>query len=140
MKDVILFKIAAWMTFVLAIGHILCMPWLDKAFELYGIEGVMNQISAINIYLPYIITIIIAICFALCGFYALSAAGNIRRLPMLWLGVFTIAGIFLFRTGIGCFWMLINGTYPLTDLSSVVVSGSMGLLFFIGGVLRLKNK
>ncbi|SRR5574344_1726327 len=140
MEKVSSLRIAAALNFLLAIGHILCIPWLDTAFRLYGIDGLMIQIASHGIYIPYIITLAIATFFALCGVYALSADGIIRKLPFLWTGVFTIAIVFLFRAGIGCFWMLSNSHYPITDLSSVAISGCIGSLYLIGGICEMKNK
>ncbi|MDD2952647.1 MAG: hypothetical protein PHC95_05725 [Parabacteroides sp.] len=124
----------------MAIAHVLCMPWLDAAFRLYGINEQMNQIASYGGYWPYVITLVIAACFALCGLYALSAEGSIRKLPLLWLGIFTIAVVFLFRAGIGCYWMFDRGQYPMTDLSSVAISGGIGLLYLLGGIQKLKIK
>ena len=131
-------RLAAVLNLILAAAHIACMPWLDVAFRLYGIDGMMNEIASHGAALPSLITIVIAVCFALCGMYALSADGRIRRLPLLWTGIFFIAAIFLTRAGIGCFWMLENGRCPFTDISAVVVSGGIGLLYLTGGIKRLR--
>lgn len=140
MKCISLLSIAGWLNIALAISHVLCMPWLDAAFRLYGINNLMNQIASNGWYWPYAITLVIAGCFALCGLYALSADGHIRKLPLLWLGIFTISAVFLFRAGIGCYWMIDRGQYPLTDVSSVVISGGIGLLYLIGGISKQKTK
>ncbi|MDD2962250.1 MAG: hypothetical protein PHR45_09275 [Muribaculaceae bacterium] len=139
MKHISLLSIAGWLNIALAIAHVLCMPWLDAAFRLYGINDLMNQFASNGWYLPYVITLVIAVCFALCGLYALSADRHIRKLPLLWLGIFTIAAIFLFRAGIGCYWMFDRGQCPTTDLSSVVISGGIGLLYLIGGISKLRS-
>lgn len=139
MKRFSLLSIAGWLNIALAVAHVLCMPWLDAAFRLYGINDLMNQIASNGWYLPYVITLVIAACFALCGLYALSAEEIIRKFPLLWVGVFTIAAVFLFRAGIGCYWMFEREECPFTDISSVIISGGIGLLYLIGGVSRLRN-
>ncbi len=139
MKRISLLNIAGWLNIILALAHILCMPWLDAAFRLYGIKSLMDQIASNGCYWPYVITLVIAACFALCGLYALSAEGRIRKLPLLWLGIFSIAAVFLFRAGIGCYWMIDRGQYPMTDVSSAIISGGIGLLYLIGGISKLKN-
>lgn len=131
-------RLAAILNFILAIGHIACMPWLDVMFRLYGIDGVMNDIASYGSALPYLITIVIAICFALCGIYALSADGSIQRLPLLWTGISVIAFVFLFRACLGCLGMIESGQYYATDISSAVVSCVIGLLYLIGGIARFK--
>ena len=139
MKHISLLCVAAWLNIALAVAHILCMPWLDAAFRLYGIDGLMNQIASYGSFWPYVITLVIAACFALCGIYALSADGIIRKLPLLWLGIFSIAAIFLFRAGIGCYWRFERGQCPITDLSSVAISGGIGLLYLLGGINKIKK-
>lgn len=134
-----MFRLAAILEFLLAIGHIACLPWLEPLFKMYGIDDIMNGIASYGAILPYIITIIIALCFALCGLYALSAAGMIRRLPLLWTGIYFIAFVFLSRAGIGCYLMINDGRYPLTDVSSVIVSGIIGLLYLFGAIERFKS-
>ncbi len=127
-------RLAAIFNFLLAIGHLVCMPWLDTVFKLYGINGIMNDIASRGAVLPYLITIIIAICFAMCGLYALSADGQIRKLPLLWTGIFFIAAVFLFRAIIGGFGMIESGQCPFTDMSSAIVSCVIGLLYLVGGI------
>ncbi len=131
-------RTAAILNFILATGHIICMPWLDEAFRLYGIEGIMNDVASYGRILPYLITTIIAGCFALCGVYALSAAGGIRELPFLRTGIFFIAVVFLFRAATGCFEMLSAWKFPFIDISSVIVSGGIGLLYLTGGIKKYR--
>ena len=140
MRNLHLLRIGAWLNILLAIGHILCMPWLDAAFRLYGIDALMDSIASHGSYWPYMITIVIALCFALCASYAFSAEGSIRRLPLLWLAIFTIASVFLLRAGIGCYRMFDIGQYPMISISSVAVSGGIGLLYLIGGIQKIKSK
>lgn len=137
MKHLSLLSVGAWLNIALAVSHILCMPWLDAASRLYGIDGLMNQIASHGCYWPYVFTLVIAVCFVLCGIYALSADGLIHKLPLLRLGIFTIAVIFLFRAGIGCYSMFDKKQYSITDLSSVSISGGIGVLYLLGGIKKL---
>ena len=132
-------RFAAVLNFILAGGHIAVMPWLDTAFRIYGIDRLMNGIAAHGAALPYIITAAIASCFALCGLYALSADGAIRRLPMLWPGVFFVSAVFLLRAAIGIIIMTNSGQYPLTDSLSAIVSSVIGLLYLAGGAERIRS-
>ena len=84
MKRISLLRTAGWLNIALAIAHVLCMPWLGAAFGLYGMNDFMNEIASNGCYWPYVITLFIAACFALCGLYALSAEGIIGKLPLLW--------------------------------------------------------
>jgi hypothetical protein len=131
-------RIAAYLQFFLAIGHILVMPWLEEAFKLYGIDKVMNQIAAYGAFWPYLLTIAIASCFVLCGLYALSACRCIRRLPLLWYVIFFIAAIFCIRAMIGVYWMVSTLRCDVPQLSAAIISGFIGLLYLIGGIKQLK--
>lgn len=136
-----LLKVAAVLNILLAVGHIICIPWLDEAFKLYGIDNLMNQISlSYGEYIPYIITIIIATCFALCALYALSADGVIRKLPLLWLAIFTIASIFLLRGTVGSFSMIKSGLFTMANITSAIIAEIIGFLYLIGGIQKINKK
>ncbi len=129
-------KIAAILNFTLAAAHIACLPWLEFAFRIYGIDSMMDQIATHGAVLPYLITLIVALCFALGGAYALSAAGVIRQLPLLRLGVFGVAALFLLRAGSGIYWIVAHGDAPIVDLTSILVAGAIGVLYLLGGVFE----
>lgn len=133
-------QLAAYLQFILVVGHILVLPWLDEAFSIYGIGKLMRQIAVHGACLPYLITIIIAGSFALCGFYALSACGRIRRLPLLWVGIFFIAFVFILRASVGVYWMYSARNYEFTQLSAALISGFIGLLYLMGGIKQLKRQ
>ena len=132
-------RLAAYLQFLLAIGHIIVMPWLDEAFRLYGINTIMERIAAHGAILPYIITLIIALGFTICGLYALSACGRIRKLPLLWSGIFAIAAVFIGRAMMGAYWMYSSHNFEFTSLSAALASGFIGLLYLIGGINQLRK-
>lgn len=131
-------RLAAYLQFALAIAHLLVLPWLNEAFQIYGIGKLMGHIAAYGAYWPYLITIIIAGCFALGGLYAISACGRIRRLPLLWTGIFFIAFVFIARALMGAYWMYSSHNFDFTSLSSVLIAGFIGLLCLVGGIKQLK--
>lgn len=125
--------LGAIINFILAIGHLVCMINLDMVFKIYGIDETMNLISdTYGPSIPYIITIIVALCFFLCGIYAFSACGIIRKLPLLRLGIYTIAIIFLSRALWG-FTMLLSD-FDLCKLSSTIIAITVGVLYLVGGI------
>lgn len=132
-------KLGAILNFILAIGHLACLPWLYEAFAVYGIDGMMREMGVNCAALPYIITVALTVCFTLCGVWALSAAGVIRRMPLLWLGIFTISAVFLFRAGFGLYFMLLNHTAGFPELSAAIAAGFIGLLYLIGGLKKIKE-
>lgn len=58
-----LIKVGVVLNLLIGLGHLLCMAALDKIFAIYGISDVMDRIAQYGTYLPYVITIIIAVVF-----------------------------------------------------------------------------
>lgn len=132
-------KTAAVLNFLLAAGHVLCLFRLDAAFRLYRIEPVMDRLAACWAPIPYLVTLGVACGLAVCGFYALSAAGAIRPLPLLRPIVYAIGAVFSLRAIAGFAVMGLSGSFPPADLSAAVVTGLIGALYLAGG-LRIFQK
>jgi hypothetical protein len=91
-----------------------------------------------------------SLVFATCGFYALSGAGVIRRLPLLRLGLFLIGMVYLFRgfPSVLLFLVMLNvlpspGPVSLPYLLVFLVSLVIGLTYWIGlavGWKQMKTK
>ena len=94
-------RLGAVLHFIIAIGHIGCLFALDKAFEAYGIKDFMYQMVSGHVWMLYALTIGLAFAFCLAGLYALSAAGDIRRLPLTRLAVITIVVLYSLRALVG---------------------------------------
>ena len=121
------FRIGATMQFLLAIGHLLCMFDLWQMFEIYHIDQPMAQIASYWSLLPYLITIGLAICFALAGLYALAYCGDIRPLPLTRIAVWVICLLFLGRGLIGIGKVILN--FNLLSLSSALIATLIGLCY-----------
>jgi len=142
-------KIAAISNFVISLGHIVCLFFLESAFRYVGMEKMMNDMSAIHPFFPFIITIGVAVVFFIFGLYALSADGVIRRLPLLKIGIYLIAIIFLARGVMGFLGITIliwaRGITNIVEVEVAVlfevvvsiVAIIIGLLYLIGGYKRL---
>ncbi len=125
--------IGSIINFIIGIGHLVCLAFLNMVFEVYGIKDIMNRIAAYYGHcFPYIITVIIALCFFACGIYGLSVCGIIRRLPLLKLGIFVISSVFLFRALWGILIMI--SSFNCIELSSTFVSALVGSLYLCGGI------
>lgn len=129
--------VGAYLNFIIAAGHIAALFFLDAAFRYYGIDGIMEKIAGYWATLPQLITICLVVAFIICGLYALSAEGRIKRLPMLWTGIFGIAGAYLLRAIYGIISMACSGIWDFKGLSAFVVAALVGLLYLIGGIKRL---
>ena len=75
-------RLGAILHFIIAIDHLGCLFALDKAFDAYGIKDVMYNVVSGHVWILYALTFSLALAFALAGLYALSASGDIRRLPL----------------------------------------------------------
>lgn len=127
-------KIGAYLNFLIAAGHVAALFFLDAAFRYYGIDGMMNTIAGYGAALPYLITVCLICAFVVCGLYALSAAGCIRKLPLLWTGAFGIAAAYLLRAIWGLFSMAGDGVWDFKGLSAFAVSALVGMLYLLGGI------
>ena len=112
-------RLGAILHFILAIGHLGCLFALDKAFNAYGIKDVMHNLVSGHVWMLYALTICIALAFALAGLYALSASGDIRRLPLTRMALIVIIVLYSLRTLAGG-WACIVDFNWLRCVSSVI--------------------
>lgn len=119
MLNVFRLRLGASLHFLIAIGHLICLFFLEEAFKAYGILDEMKQYCLGQEWLLYIVTVCLAVGFALAGFYALSAAGDMRKLPLKSLVMMLIVGLYGIRVIIGIAWLLHEFTY-LQFFSSLV--------------------
>ena len=94
-------RLGAILHFIIAIGHIACLFLLEEAFKAYDILDVMTNMCFGQTWLLYVLTIALALAFAVAGLYALSAAGDIKRLPLLRLVIIAIVVVYSIRTVLG---------------------------------------
>ncbi len=111
MLNVFRLRLGASLHFLIAIGHLICLFFLEEAFKAYGILDEMKQYCLGQEWLLYIVTVCLAVGFALAGFYALSAAGDMRKLPLQSLVMMLIVGLYGIRVIIGIAWLLHEFTY-----------------------------
>ena len=100
-------QLGAVLHFIIAIGHVACLFALDEAFEAYGIREIMHQMVSGHVWMLYALTIGLVLVFCLAGLYALSATGDIRRLPLMRTAIITVVVLYSFRAlagGISCIY------------------------------------
>ncbi len=137
-------KLGGYINILIAIGHFVGLIWADKMFEVTGIENEMRELAQIHFSLPYLLTIFVGIVFFIFGLYGLSAYNKFKKLPFLKVGIFAIAGIYLFR-GLGEFiFDTLYKTNTLIEATYSLIALTIGLLFLIGGLkkwnLMTRNK
>ena len=112
-------RLGAVLHFMIAIGHLCCLFALDKAFEAYGIKDIMHNLVSGHVWMLYALTICIALAFALAGLYALSATGDIRRIPLTRTAVIVIIVLYSLRALAGGWACLMDFNW-LQFFSSVI--------------------
>ena len=105
--------------FIIAIGHLGCLFALDEVFDAYGIKDVMHNMVFGHVWMLYALTICLALAFTLAGLYALSATGDIRRLPLTRTAIIVIIVLYSLRALAGG-WACVQDFRWLQFISSVI--------------------
>ena len=105
MLNIFRLRLGASLHFLIAIGHLACLFFLEKAFRAYDILDDMKHLCFGQEWLLYAITVCLAVGFAIAGFYALSATGDIRKLPLQRLAMIAIVGLYSVRVIVGAVWL-----------------------------------
>ena len=112
-------RLGAILHFIIAIGHLGCLFALDEAFDAYGIKDVMYYLASGHVWMLYALTICLALAFTLAGLYALSASGDIRRLPLTRTAIIVIIVLYSLRALAGG-WACVVDFNWLRFISSVI--------------------
>ena len=112
-------RLGAVLHFIIAIGHLGCLFALDEAFDAYGIKDVMHNMVFGHVWMLYALTMGLALAFTLAGLYALSAIGDIRRLPLTRTAIFVIIVLYSLRALVGG-WACVVDFRWLQFISSVI--------------------
>lgn len=133
-------KLGGYINILIAIAHIVCLLNAEYFFEVTGVGENMRRNAEIHPFLPYAMTIFVAVVFFIFGLYGLSGAEKIRKLPFLKIGIFAIAAIYLFR---GIFGSIINigfeSAFQWHHLLFSLCALGIGLLYLLGGLQRWKK-
>ena len=105
MLNVFRLRLGASLHFLIAIGHLICLFFLEEAFKAYGILDEMMHLCFGQEWLLFVVTVCLAVGFAIAGFYALSATGDIRKLPLQRLAMIAIVGLYSVRVIVGAVWL-----------------------------------
>lgn len=104
-------RLGASLHFLIAIGHLACLFFLEEALKAYGIWDLMKFLCFGQVWVLYVITVFLAIDFAIAGLYALSASKDIIKLPLQRLAIITIIGVYGIRTIVGTYWLIGEFSY-----------------------------
>ena len=104
-------RLGAMLHFIISLGHFVCLFFLEEAFRAYNILDEMTRLCFGRNGLLYVVTIAIAFAFAVAGLYALSAAGDIKRMPLQRIVVVAIVAVYIMRAALGLGSLVWNFSY-----------------------------
>ncbi|MBA2298589.1 MAG: MoaD/ThiS family protein [Actinobacteria bacterium] len=90
-------RLGGWANLTIVVGHLVALGWAWTAFRWVDIEVEMRELADQSAALPYLLTLLVAAFFLIFGLYGLSAAGDLRRLPLLRPVLGFIAVVYLLR-------------------------------------------
>ena len=111
MQNIFRLRLGAFLHFLIAIGHLICLFFLEEAFKAYGILDEMRHLCFGQEWLLYAVTVCLAVGFAIAGLYALAVAGDMRNLPLQRLVMIVIVGLYTIRVIVGIDWLLHEFSY-----------------------------
>lgn len=130
-----LLKLGGYINILIAITHIIGLLWAQEMYDYTGVGENMRRNAELHPLLPAAMTIFVAIFFFIFGLYGLSASGAIKKLPLLKLGVFTVAAIYLFRGVVGSVVNIcVESSFQWHHLSFSFCAIGIGLLYLLGGL------
>ena len=111
MLNIFRLRLGALLHFLIAIGHLICLFFLEEAFKAYGILDEMRHLCFGQEWLLLVVTVCLAVGFAIAGLCALSVAGDLRKLPLRRMVMIVIVGLYSIRAIVGIDWLLYEFTY-----------------------------
>jgi hypothetical protein len=121
-----------------ALAHVAIPFFGAPAYRYFGAGEEMATWAEQGSPLPGAITFGLAIVFAVFGLYAFSAAGAIRRLPLLTPGVLAVGSIYTLRGSLGvpASILMPDKSTPLAaSVAFSLVALAIGLLYLVGWAL-----
>lgn len=136
-----------WLIFSAALNFAIAMlhaaiPFVGVPAYVYFGTADLARLAAQGSPAPALITFLLALVFAGFGFYALSGAGVIRRLPLLRTGLLLIGSIYTLRGLLLVFDLvrLAQGLdYPIRQTVFSAVALAIGLMILIGTAHRWQS-
>jgi len=132
-------RAAGWANISIAAAQGIGLIWAWSMFAAVGIEEDMRELATQGAALPYILTLITCAAFAVFGLYGLSGAADLRRLPLLRVGLVSISVIYVFRAtlygGIGA---VVDGDGAQIVFAAIALLIGMGYAY--GAVAHCRPK
>ncbi|MDQ3754533.1 MAG: hypothetical protein M3371_07370 [Acidobacteriota bacterium] len=98
-------KLGGILSFVVALLHVVIIFIGAPAYRYFGAGEDMATAAEAGLAFPALLTFVLVAVFAIWGFYGLSGAGVIRRLPLLKIALILIGAVYTLR-GVAVFQQL----------------------------------
>jgi len=134
----VLLLVAAGCSFWVTVVHLGIATFGPSWYRWFGAPSLAKRIEQGAALGPTLMTLGVAALFAVWACYALAGAGAIRRLPLLRIGLFVIAAIYLLR-GVQVVPEVVGlarGVVPARFVAFSAFSAFAGVVYLLG-VLRL---
>lgn len=140
-KTFTMLKFAGYLNLLISLLHFIALFDLARAFALTGVTEQMARAAAFYPALPFLMTFVVAIAFALFGIYALAAAGVVGwKLPFMKNVLYAISGIYIGRGIGGILRPLPDDTPGFLQLAFSLTALGIGLLYLIGTRAAVRQK
>lgn len=131
-----LLKVGGTLNLGVAALHVGIAFFGAPAYRFFGAGNDMATWAQQGSPLPAIITLGLAVLFAMFGLYAFSAADAVPRLPLLAPVVLAVGGIYVVRGGLGvpaAFFLPNDSTAPVAfTVAFSLVALAIGVLYLLG--------
>ena len=131
--QILLLGAASVATFT-ALAHLSCIIFGPQCYKAQLAPEFIVESAIQGTWLAPFGAILISTIFLICAAYAISKAGFIRKLPLLNIGLYTIAIVCIIR---GLLTFQLKLRHPeLVDLNNLIIGGVWfitGLMFWFGG-------
>lgn len=136
-------KIGGTLSFAVALLHVVIILIGAPAYRYFGAGEDMAAAAESGSAFPAVLTLVLVAIFAIWGFYGLSGAGVIRRLPLLKIALILIAAVYTLR-GVAVFQQLFRIATSSAEVAArelVFSSASLiiGLAYLIGTILNWRS-
>jgi hypothetical protein len=138
-----LLKLGGVLSFAVALLHVVAIFIGAPAYRYLGAGEDMATAAESGSAFPALLTLFLVVIFAIWGFYGLSGAGVIRRLPLLKIALLLIGVVYTLR-GVVVFQQLFQIAASSVEVASreivfSLVSLIIGLAYLLGTILNWRS-
>jgi len=131
-------KLGGILSFIVALLHVVIIFIGAPAYRYFGAGEDMATAAESGSAFPALLTLFLVAIFAIWGFYGLSGAGVIRRLPLLKIALILIGAVYTLR-GVAVFQQLFQIATSSVEVAPreivfSLVSLVIGLAYLIGTI------